>query len=408
MRCPLKTGKLLALKKKIKDEQDISVTIKEMASQWDHMPSILIDALIERFESEEQKNCPIQPFIIVDLLIIFRNPRIFRVFVQKRWFPQTPSFYCKALKAGLNAKHIEVKLCEFLERELHAENSLYVKEILYILRDYGSIDCLADLQRIEYDAEKKFSDARKTLYRPLINPDSPLTENDIHKCTDNFLAKLIISYEEILSEAIKSIIRRDEPINEDWLMDFEDFSNLKLGSSQQHGVDERQIIKPTVIDLLKDGEGKRVEFKESFRGGLQGKNAAKPEWRIAKVIASFANTDGGTLLIGVQDDKTVIGINNDFDSVNGEQDKYQLRLNQVIDKAFGGSFTPQHVDITFPEYNSILLCMVTVTRSDENVFLKKYDGNESQFWIRNAGVTKELKDKEMTKYVKSRDGQPPA
>jgi hypothetical protein len=128
----LKTGKILALKKKIKDEQDISVTIKEMASQWDHMPSILIDALIERFESEEKKNCPIQPFIIVDLLIIFRNPRIFRVFVQKRWFPQTPSFYCKALKAGLNAKHIEVKLCEFLERASCRKFDIFERNSIYI------------------------------------------------------------------------------------------------------------------------------------------------------------------------------------------------------------------------------------------------------------------------------------
>jgi len=47
--------------------------------------------------------------------------------------------------------------------------------------------------------------------------------------------------------------------------------------------------------LIRQGEGENVEFKEQWNDhGLEA-------------LASFANTRGGTLLIGVQDNGTIIG-----------------------------------------------------------------------------------------------------
>lgn len=55
-----------------------------------------------------------------------------------------------------------------------------------------------------------------------------------------------------------------------------------------------------IIDnLLQQQKGVRLEFK------------AKPEKTvIAKIITSFINTQGGNLLIGIEDDKTVVGVEN--------------------------------------------------------------------------------------------------
>ena len=64
----------------------------------------------------------------------------------------------------------------------------------------------------------------------------------------------------------------------------------------------RQISYPIrrheLYDLIDSGEGPDVEFKRQF---------SSPE-KIAKEIIAFANTRGGYLLFGVDDDGTVVGV----------------------------------------------------------------------------------------------------
>ena len=59
--------------------------------------------------------------------------------------------------------------------------------------------------------------------------------------------------------------------------------------------------------LIFKGEGERLDFKQTI----------SDPYKIAKTIASFANTKGGKILVGVKDDKTVIG-------VDPEEEKYIL------------------------------------------------------------------------------------
>lgn len=53
-----------------------------------------------------------------------------------------------------------------------------------------------------------------------------------------------------------------------------------------------------VKNLASTGEGKYLEFKRTIPSA----------YKIAREIAAFANTNGGTLLIGVDDDKSLIGV----------------------------------------------------------------------------------------------------
>jgi predicted HTH transcriptional regulator len=55
--------------------------------------------------------------------------------------------------------------------------------------------------------------------------------------------------------------------------------------------------------LVNTGEGSYLEFKRTV---------PSPE-KIAREIAAFANTSGGTLLIGVDDDKTIVGVDDYFE-----------------------------------------------------------------------------------------------
>lgn len=51
-------------------------------------------------------------------------------------------------------------------------------------------------------------------------------------------------------------------------------------------------------EIIENGENDRVEFKRKF---------TSPE-KIAKEMIAFANSKGGTLLFGVDDDKTIVGV----------------------------------------------------------------------------------------------------
>ena len=62
-----------------------------------------------------------------------------------------------------------------------------------------------------------------------------------------------------------------------------------------------------ILKLIEEGEGERLDFKKE----ISSVN------KIAKTIVSFANHKGGTILVGVNDDKTLNG-------VEPEEEKYML------------------------------------------------------------------------------------
>ncbi|MDP4220292.1 MAG: ATP-binding protein [Bacteroidota bacterium] len=63
----------------------------------------------------------------------------------------------------------------------------------------------------------------------------------------------------------------------------------------------RRVNRRDVMALLAEGEGLRIEFKRHF---------SSPE-KIAKEMIAFANTKGGTILFGVDDDGSVFGLHSE-------------------------------------------------------------------------------------------------
>ncbi|HHE33181.1 MAG TPA: ATP-binding protein, partial [Chlorobaculum parvum] len=54
----------------------------------------------------------------------------------------------------------------------------------------------------------------------------------------------------------------------------------------------------SLLDLVAKGEGISIEFKRLVHSAP----------KIARSIVSFANTEGGVILIGVDDDRRIVGI----------------------------------------------------------------------------------------------------
>lgn len=139
-------------------------------------------------------------------------------------------------------------------------------------------------------------------------------------------------------------------------MYFEDSSTATL--SQMDYLD--------VKNLAQTGEGTYLEFKRTIP-------SAK---KIAREIAAFANTSGGTLLIGVDDDKSLIG-------VEGYQEE-EFLLNQAANKLCNPK-----VDITIEivHFGERDLLVIKVPESKQKpVFVRSEKG--SRVYVRDKDQNK--------------------
>ncbi len=96
----------------------------------------------------------------------------------------------------------------------------------------------------------------------------------------------------------------------------------------------------SVRDLIAAGENSKVEFKSTARWNLHKKDKdAAIEQAIVKTVAGFLNAGGGTLLIGVNDQREAVGLENDYKFFKSREhdarDSYQNWLMDLFENAMG-------------------------------------------------------------------------
>ena len=71
-------------------------------------------------------------------------------------------------------------------------------------------------------------------------------------------------------------------------------------------VTSEENVDTDLIELIKEGENGGVEFKTTMRYDMrENKVNKKLEEVILKTIAAFSNAEGGTLVMGVDDDQNI-------------------------------------------------------------------------------------------------------
>jgi hypothetical protein len=162
----------------------------------------------------------------------------------------------------------------------------------------------------------------------------------------------------------------------------------------------------TVEELIDAGESGELEFKETFRWDVdKGQVSKKMEEAIAKAIAAFANSDGGTLLIGVHDTEGALGLERDFAVTGGDRDGFELALTTMIQNQFGPAFKAGRVKVSFPVASGIEICRVEVSRVDELVAIETIgkDGQKAKrTYVRSGNSSQELPAHEVQKYIAAR------
>lgn len=163
----------------------------------------------------------------------------------------------------------------------------------------------------------------------------------------------------------------------------------------------------SLADMIGDGESDELEFKSTLRWDLmQGLVNKKLEEVIMKTVSAFANSQGGTLLIGVADDGTVLGLEHDYQSLGGgDRDKFELHLRNLLNQQFGTGFVTSKVSIKFQDVDDKEVCLIDISPAKEPVILKLKDKNGlpvEKFYARSGNSSQEIPLSDMNAYIKDR------
>lgn len=211
---------------------------------------------------------------------------------------------------------------------------------------------------------------------------------------------------------------------------------VKLGSGQtgrvQTKLDDRTEISSATsrsevtAEFLKSAvESVTLELKESafWSSGLNKEEIESSRSKevkeygtkaslyiFAKVIASFLNTEGGQLIIGVTEskddsDNEIVGIEREFKFLKDKTvDGYKRRIRESIFEPYFSSDVVNslhtYVEFIFPDIDGKKLLIVEAQRSDEPVTIEA--NNDSMFFVRGDGLIKRLKADEILAYYQRR------
>lgn len=153
-----------------------------------------------------------------------------------------------------------------------------------------------------------------------------------------------------------------------------------------------------IPDLISVGECDRVEFKATLKWDVNKNRENKGlQQSSLKTIAAFLNTDGGALLIGVEDNGSIYGLEKDLQCFNkGSLDKFERCLIELIENNIGRQFMP-FIKVRFWQFEGKDICCIYVKKTENRAFLKFEGGLE--FYMRIGNSTRKLTVPDIYKFL---------
>lgn len=121
-----------------------------------------------------------------------------------------------------------------------------------------------------------------------------------------------------------------------------------------------------VNNLIGEGEGFTIEFKRRI---------SSPE-KIARTLISFANTKGGNILFGVDDDGTVVGV---------ESEKSEIEMIGIAGRDYCDPAVETSIDIVPFDGLDVIVCHVLESRTKPHYFVgdrEHVNGESTRVYIR--------------------------
>ena len=149
-------------------------------------------------------------------------------------------------------------------------------------------------------------------------------------------------------------------------------------------------------NLITIEESINHEYKSSIRYSLKEKKQVKHLADAAlKVIVSFLNTSGGHLVVGVDDEKKLIGIEIDqFKSI----DEWVRFTTDKISSQIGKSFLGKYIQIIVKKFDDKTVAIIKC----EKIPNDSWATFDEKIFIREPSRTRELKPAEVAEWMKLR------
>jgi type I restriction enzyme R subunit len=159
-------------------------------------------------------------------------------------------------------------------------------------------------------------------------------------------------------------------------------------------------IMPT--DQLLREETKHVEFKQTARWDVSlGTQDKLIEEIVCKTVAGFLNSQGGTLLIGVDDDGTPVGLDRDYACVTpSDADGFVNWLDTMLENALGHAGA-HRVQIRIDVIAGTEVCRVDVPASSRPIWTK-FKRKDAVLFERRNNSTREVPASDIDQFINER------
>lgn len=162
-----------------------------------------------------------------------------------------------------------------------------------------------------------------------------------------------------------------------------------------------------IITIQHEIEKSSGKEKQIWQGRLKEAEIEQRNYledAVIKTIAAFLNTHGGTLLIGIDDDKRILGIEKDYASFFDRRnwDGWLQHLRNLVSTYLDTVVSSQlHAESIFRKGKTV--AKIDIPPSPRPIFVKSRDGkSEEAFYVRNFNATDRLKISQINDYISSR------
>lgn len=189
-----------------------------------------------------------------------------------------------------------------------------------------------------------------------------------------YLKKVLEKYPKSLDQQLVST--KEVLWDEDNFMDFLKDRRARIAKGINHFMEsliKKDIPDVKIGDLIKSEESFNLELKSSFAFDVkEDKENKELRNSVLKEIIAFMNSGGGTLIIGVNDEHKVIGLEKDYELTHkGNKDGFIQEFTQFVESGIGGfNNFKRCVEIEFHKIDGKDILEVRVDKSTNPIFLK--------------------------------------
>ncbi|MFW9948471.1 MAG: helix-turn-helix domain-containing protein [Candidatus Odinarchaeota archaeon] len=149
------------------------------------------------------------------------------------------------------------------------------------------------------------------------------------------------------------------------------------------------------LKLIENGESETCEFKSTFKYDIRENRANNDLTHLVSIaVCAFLNSRGGILFIGVEDNKSIIGLDYDL-KILKSIDILQQEIPKIIRNDLGGLGIL--FDLEIEQLKGKLVCIISVEPSEKPIFF-----NNNEYYVRKGTQNQSLNPKETYDHISVR------